>query len=506
MKKAFLFFAVMLALGRVWANHWEPDPYQFADNMNVVGVIEVNGIEQTSPNLEIGAFCDGECRGSEMLAFYDGLNRYMVFLTLHGESGNAFDFRLYDHASQQELTLTCEQTIQFVANSVVGTIVDPYVFSFVGIAFVIEAQAVPDTAGIVEGAGTYFEGDYCTLKASANTGFSFVNWTENGNLVSSDTLYTFAVVSDRSLTANFAIHTYGITTECEPEEGGAVVGGGVYDYGSMATLEAVPNEAYYFIRWEEDGEMVSTNPTYSFAVERDRHLVAVFAQSCFVVEAFADPETGGTVEGAGNYIEGTTCQLTARSNPGYSFVNWTEDGTEVSTNANYAFVVDGNRSLVAHFEIRQYAINVSVVPSNGGTVDGAGTYTYGETAILTATPNENYIFLKWTENGGLLSEDPTMSIWVNRNRNLVAHFAYYDGLDEAAMPIEVYPNPCDGVLRVDGVEQCDLTLFNTLGQAVLIVKHCVGNQRLDFSTFAKGVYLLQIDSPKGRIVKKVMKR
>lgn len=441
-----------------------------------------------------------------MLAFFDGLNRYMVFLTLHGESGNAFDFRLYDHASQQELTLTCDQTIQFVPNNVVGSIIDPYVFSFVGTAFVIEAQAVPDTAGLIEGMGTYFEGDYCTLKASANTGFSFVNWTENGNQVSTDTIYTFAVLSDRSLTANFVIHTYEITAECEPEEGGAVVGGGVYDYGSMATLEAVPNEAYYFIRWEEDGEMVSTNPTYSFAVVRDRHLVAVFAQSCFVVEAFADPETGGTVEGAGNYIEGTTCHLTARPNQGYSFVNWTEDGTEVSTNANYAFVVDGNRSLVAHFEIRQYVINVSVVPSNGGTVDGAGTYTYGETAILTATPNENYIFLKWTENGGHISDNPTLSFWVNRNRNLVAHFAYYDGLDEAAMPIEVYSNPCDGVLMVEGLEQCGLTLYNTLGQAVLAVKHCVGNQRLDFSTFAKGVYLLQIDSPKGRIVKKVMKR
>ena len=441
-----------------------------------------------------------------MLAFFDGLNRYMVFLTLHGESGNAFDFRLYDHASQQELTLTCEQTIQFVANDVVGTIVDPYIFSFVGIAFVIEAQAVPDTAGIVDGAGTYFEGDYCTLKASANEGYSFVNWTENGNQVSTDTIYTFAVLSDRSLTANFAIHTYEITTGCEPAEGGVVQGGGVYDYGSMATLEAVPNASYYFIHWEEDGEMVSTNPTYSFAVERDRHLVAVFAQSCFVVEAFADPETGGTVEGAGNYIEGTTCQLTARSNPGYSFVNWTEDDTVVSTSASYTFVVDGNRSLVAHFEIRQYVIDATAVPSNGGLVEGTGIYTYGETVTLTATPNENYIFLKWTENGGHVSDDPTLHIWVNRNRNLVAHFAYYDGLDEAAMPIEVYPNPCDAVLLVEGLEQCELTLYNTLGQAVLAVKHCVRNQRLDFSAFANGVYLLQIDSPKGRIVKKVMKR
>ena len=106
----------------------------------------------------------------------------------------------------------------------------------------------------------------------------------------------------------------------------------------------------------------------------------------------------------------------------------------------------------------------------------------------------------------MLSEDPTMSIWVNRNRNLVAHFAYYDGIHEAETPIRVFPNPCDAVLLVEGLEQCDLTLFNALGQAVLNLKQCVGNQRLDFSAVANGVYFLQIDSPKGRIVKKVIKR
>lgn len=77
---------------------------------------------------------------------------------------------------------------------------------------------------------------------------------------------------------------------------------------------------------------------------------------------------------------------------------------------------------------------------------------------------------------------------------------------EAETPIRVFPNPCDAFLLVEGLEQCDLTLFNALGQAVLNLKHCVGNQRLDFSAFANGEYLLQIDSPKGRIVKKVMKR
>ncbi len=42
-----------------------------------------------------------------------------------------------------------------------------------------------------------------------------------------------------------------------------------------------------------------------------------------------------------------------RSSPrriaGYAFVNWTENGTVVSTNPNYTFTVTGDRTLVANF-------------------------------------------------------------------------------------------------------------------------------------------------------------
>ena len=62
MRKVILVFLLLAFATVAKANHWTPDPYQFADNMNVIGVIEINGVEQTSDQLEIGAFCNGECR------------------------------------------------------------------------------------------------------------------------------------------------------------------------------------------------------------------------------------------------------------------------------------------------------------------------------------------------------------------------------------------------------------------------------------------------------------
>ena len=55
------------------------------------------------------------------------------------------------------------------------------------------------------------------------------------------------------------------------------------------------------------------------------------------------------------FDEGESCTLIATPNTGYSFVNWTENGTAVSTNANYTFNVTNNRDLVANFSDQQPA-------------------------------------------------------------------------------------------------------------------------------------------------------
>ena len=69
----------------------------------------------------------------------------------------------------------------------------------------------------------------------------------------------------------------------------------------------------------------------------------------YTITASANPTEGGTVSGGGTYNDGTTCTVTATANTGYTFVNWTENGTQVSTDATYIFTVTGDRVLVANF-------------------------------------------------------------------------------------------------------------------------------------------------------------
>jgi len=69
--------------------------------------------------------------------------------------------------------------------------------------FTITTLADPPEGGNTSGDGTYIEGTQVTVTAGANDNWVFVNWKEDGNIVSSDMSYTFNILSDRELTAIF---------------------------------------------------------------------------------------------------------------------------------------------------------------------------------------------------------------------------------------------------------------------------------------------------------------
>lgn len=67
------------------------------------------------------------------------------------------------------------------------------------------------------------------------------------------------------------------------------------------------------------------------------------------VTASASSPDGGSVTGGGSLVSGSNATLTAKANPGFYLVNWTEGGVETSTLADYIFTVGADRILVANF-------------------------------------------------------------------------------------------------------------------------------------------------------------
>ena len=73
------------------------------------------------------------------------------------------------------------------------------------ISFEITATVNPTEGGTVTGTGTYGIGDNCTLTAVANEGYTFTNWTQDNDVVSTNPTYSFTVTQDSSFTAHFAL-------------------------------------------------------------------------------------------------------------------------------------------------------------------------------------------------------------------------------------------------------------------------------------------------------------
>ena len=150
-----------------------------------------------------------------------------------------------------------------------------------------------------------------------------------------------------------------------------------------------------------------------------------------VISVSVNPANGGTVSGGGSFEKEQSCTVTAIPSADYVFKNWTENGSQVSSDANYTFTVTGNRDLVANFtynggaQIQYFTVNVSSNPVEGGEVQGGGTYREGKPCTIKAIPKSVYTFINWTdENGDLVSTDLSYTFIVECDSNLVANFSH----------------------------------------------------------------------------------
>ena len=152
----------------------------------------------------------------------------------------------------------------------------------------------PAGAGSVDKTGkNAFANTTFTITATANAGYAFAGWYVAGELVGTDNPHTFIMVQsgDMNITAKFnavEAHTlsYSLKTGCEgmgtisvTPKGTNVDGVIKYTHGTSVSLTATPNTGRQFVRWEDgSGSTLSTNATYSFTLNEDCAVYAVFQQ------------------------------------------------------------------------------------------------------------------------------------------------------------------------------------------------------------------------------------
>ena len=213
---------------------------------------------------------------------------------------------------------------------------------------------------------------------------------------------------------------YTISTESSPTEGGATSGGGIYQSGTKAIVQAAANTGFKFLHWISNGKIVSTNPVYEITVEESATLTAVFTLNKSVTVTVM-PGEGGTVTGAGDYNVNSTVKLTATPNTGYQFSNWSDGSKILSTNSEYTFIFTAPVNIIANFAYKEFTVATAALPGNAGTTFGSGKYLNGSIATVSCVPAPTYEFNHWTnKNGELLSIQNNYSFIVDEDKELLA--------------------------------------------------------------------------------------
>ena len=321
--------------------------------------------------------------------------------------------------------------------------------------FMVTATSSNTEQGTVSGGGEFSFGQSCTVTATPADGYMFTSWTQNGEIVSTASTYTFIVNSDMNLVANFA-------------EGNMIGDGG------DATNNFLPTYNYYNYSLTEqiytseelgDASLITSLAFYNGGTEKTRTLdlymknttknsfsgntdwIAVsssdkvfsgsvtFTADDWTVVTFSTPfvydGTSNVVlvtdDNSGEYSNSPhmACRVfDAASQAIYAYSDGTNYSPSSPSSYSGSVLSVKNQILITKETISTEPVNitVSISPAQAGTVSGGGEIAFGDICTVSVTPNAGYFFTGWTENGTVVSSDLELSFTATADRDLVATF------------------------------------------------------------------------------------
>ena len=332
----------------------------------------------------------------------------------------------------------------------------------------INVTANPTEGGWVSGGGTYQAGDICTLNAMAYDGYVFVNWLLNGDVVSTEATYSFTVSTSMNLVASFGVYSVGDYVDLGLPSGllwatcnvGAETSEGWGNY--YAWGETQPKETYSWNTYQHCNGSSSTLTKYTGSdgmttlLPEDDAATANWGSEWRMPtydewNELSDNTTKTWITQNGVYgilftaSNGNTlfmpCAGTSDWNSLYDLSGDYWSSSLNMTHPSYAKEANIDMSAVAYDEMdegnrfrgipvravrcKNSVINVSANSTVCGTVSGGGTFFDGTNCTVSATANEGYIFVGWSEDGLTISTETSYSFTVSGNRNLLAFFYNY---------------------------------------------------------------------------------
>src|ERR1035437_4272955 len=287
----------------------------------------------------------------------------------------------------------------------------------------LTTAASPAAGGTVtpSSGGFYDSGSVVAISATANSGYTFANWS--GSVASANSASTTVTMSaPQTVTANFITAPSAITIQTNPSGRQFSVDGGAaqtapqllsLSQGSHTIAVASPQAGgagsqYVFASWSDGGAT-----SHSITVGASPATYTASFKTQYQLTTAASPAAGGTVtpSSGGFYDSGSVVAISATANSGYTFANWS--GSVASANsASTTVTMSGPQTVTANFTTPT-GITIQTSPSGlGFSVDGGAAQTAPQLlslsaglhtiAVATTQPGPTgtqYVFTSWSDGG-----------------------------------------------------------------------------------------------------------
>lgn len=205
-----------------------------------------------------------------------------------------------------------------------------------------------------------------------------------------------------------------VSVSCD--ENGTVTGGGEYKVGSLATITAIPNEEYKFVKWSDE----STENPYTMTITKDVNLTAIMAPDTHQLVYVIDGDTIALY----NLYEGDQTEIPSQpGKEGYTFSGWSDipeimpdhdvlvTGSFIVNKYKVTYIIDGKVFTTDYVEYGSAIVPPTVEDKEGFTFGGwmdvpetmpahditiYGSFTSGITEISFEKQNDVKIY---TVNG-----------------------------------------------------------------------------------------------------------
>lgn len=229
-----------------------------------------------------------------------------------------------------------------------------------------------DTGGSVSGAGQYVLGSTCIVSASPKSGYTFVGWYENGQLVSSSADYSFDVLKDRTLETRYSSYgNWTVSVSANPTTLEAL--------GGTSTISSVASRTLYI-----NGKSSSTEtgtPTISLSGSANGFTLSGNKVTAGVNES-STPRTvtvKATYSGVSN-----TCTITQKGG------NLTTGDWVITVSASPEIIAAaGGTSTIAAKAVRDVYLDGQKVKTETGTPDISGSANGFTLSGHTVTASNN---------------------------------------------------------------------------------------------------------------------